>query len=130
MNGHIAYYTSDIPLHGGAYLKPNYAYTYLNGIINFFEIVFNVCIIILIACIIYNVCVFVYDKYKERKFLLEDTNRKVTEIQEYLRLLHLNQNNIIDDIKIENIKNDSDETVFIVDEDGTITESKEKLEEN
>lgn len=130
MNGHLTYYTSDIPLHGGAYLKPNFTYTYLHGIMNFFELLFNVCIIILIACIIYNVCAFAYEKYKERKFLLEDTNRKVTEIQEYLRLLHLNQNNITDDVEIENKKNNSDETVFVVDENGIITEIKEKIEEN
>lgn len=130
MNGHLTYYASDIPLHGGAYLKPNFTYTYLHGIMNFFELLFNVCIVILIACIIYNVCVFAYEKYKERKFLLEDTNRKVTEIQEYLRLLHVNQSNITDDVKIENEKNNSDETVFVVDENGIITESKEKIEEN
>lgn len=129
MNNHVIYYSEQVPINGGAYLPTDYTYVYLSKIINFFSIVLNVALLGLFIYLIYLLLSLAYEKYKEILDTVHDTNEKVTKINNYLESIIVeNQKQEIAKIQIEAPKKDDEEKVYIVDEEGTVIDSK-KTEE-
>ena len=129
MNNYLIAYANNIPLHGGAYLPAEYAYIYVNRILGIFSFILAFSFILLTSYFVYNLFVLLYKKYKEIIFTIKDTNEKITKISNYIEgRTYYNQNKQINSMKIEASDDSSKDKVFVVDEDGTVTEDK-KIEE-
>lgn len=139
MNSHVIYYSEQVPLNGGAYVHSNY--TALYKMLNFFSTVLNIALIGLFIYLIYLLLSLAYSKYKEVLDTVIDTNEKVTKINNYLESMMVkNQKQEIANIQIEAPKEgeeekiqieepkNEEEKVYIVDEEGTVIDSK-KTEE-
>lgn len=131
MDNRVIYYSEQIPITGGAYLPPGNTYIYLNKAINVLTIILNIVLIGLLLYFAYLVGSLVYKKYKEIVATINDTNNKVNNINDCLQSLALKkQKQEIASMELEPAKKDEneEEKIYIVDEDGTVIDSK-KTEE-
>lgn len=126
MSNNLLYYTNEIPITGGAYLKPDYTYIYLSKVINFSVIVLNIILVLLVAYFVYTLLTMLYRKYQHVMFLIKDTNEKVNNLNNYIQMK--STENRQPTIKRLQLKSKSKENVYIVDTDGTIVE-QEKTED-
>lgn len=126
MTNDLIYYINDVPITGGAYLKPDYTQTYLSKTINFSIVFLNILLVILIAYFVYTLLTLLYKKYKHITFLIEDTNKKINNINNYIETKSLERNK--PSIKRLQLKAKPKEDIYIVNEDGVVV-AKEKTEE-
>lgn len=132
MNYYVSYSTQSAPLDHGVIIVDN-SFVLLSAIGNFIVDLFKMSIFLAIITLgiyfIYKVVSKVVEKYKRIMFLLEDTNKKVTLIEEKLNGCYHKKNltkSITAKDYIENHENNSNideeqSNVFIVDADGVIT---------
>lgn len=128
MGKFFIYYGNNIPLHGGAYLKPDKTLVFVNNLINIFGFLLKIGIVFIIAYLAYLLISSAYERYKERQFMIQEICRKVTEIEEFIK--ESSTNNVE---HCENEEVDLEEKVkidFIIDDNGIITECDKKIEEN
>lgn len=132
MDYYVSYSTQAAPLNHGAIVVDN-SFVLLsaigNLIVDLFKMSIVLAIIILTIYFIYKAVSKVVEKYKRIMFLLEDTNKKVTLIEEKLnRCYHkknlsksITANNYIENHADNSSSSEEQSNVFIVDTDGVIT---------
>lgn len=95
----------------------------------------KLCLILGLAYLVYTILSAIYNEYKRKTFLIEDTNRRVVLMEEMIRTQYQSQENhkanneeVTEDITEEVIEEVKEE-VFIVDDNGVvIVDNKEKEE--
>lgn len=130
MGNFLVYQSTQIPVTGGAYLPPNYnLYVFLTKAIKFVSISFKVVLIALVAYLVYSLLSLAYSKYLDIVKTINDTNKKVSKITEYIESMALcNQKQEIAKLQLDSPTKNEEDNVFIVDESGVVVDKK-KTEE-
>ena len=131
MGYYVSYYTQQAPLDHGAFAFENPFISNVGLIYGFMLFLLKLCLILGLAYLVYTILSAIYNEYKRKTFLIEDTNRRIILLEEIIKEQHQNQNTneISNDEIIQESYIDEKEEIFIVDNDGVVTiDNKEKEE--
>lgn len=131
MGYYVSYYTQQAPLDHGAFVFENPFISNVGLIYGFMLFLLKLCLILGLAYLVYTILSAIYNEYKRKTFLIEDTNRRIILLEEIIKKQHQNQNTneISNDEIIQESYIDEKEEIFIVDNDGVVTiDNKEKEE--